>query len=111
MQEPHPQRHGGHGEVNASLERRKAFEVGARHAAGARRSSRRGNLCGRLKAFDFSGAFEPGQNTVAVLQAMTTAYANERSILEHCKARRLTRVVVALDSGEVQVPGLDQMHG
>jgi serine/threonine protein kinase len=64
-----------------------------------------------LKALDFSAAFDPGKNTVAILQAMTNAYANERDILDHCKAKRFSRVVVALDSGTVQVPGLDPMRG
>jgi hypothetical protein len=49
MQEPHPQRHGGDGEVDASLERRKAFSVSARRAVGACNGRRRGNLCGPLQ--------------------------------------------------------------
>jgi eukaryotic-like serine/threonine-protein kinase len=56
-----------------------------------------------LKAFDFSRAFEPGRDVIHELQLLTSVYENERDILEHCKRRRLSRVVVAVTFGYVQV--------
>ena len=58
-----------------------------------------------LKALDFSRAFEPGRDTFRELENMTSIYNHERDILEHCKARGLSRVVVAVSHGYVQVPG------
>jgi serine/threonine protein kinase len=57
-----------------------------------------------LKALDYSLALQqPDQ--VAALQVLTAAYLHERSLLEKCAAERLSHVVVALDFGEVEVPG------
>jgi eukaryotic-like serine/threonine-protein kinase len=64
-----------------------------------------------LKAFDFSTAFRPGSDVVRVLQMMTAAYEHERDILDYCKARRLSGVVVAVSHGYVQVPGTTPMEG
>jgi eukaryotic-like serine/threonine-protein kinase len=58
-----------------------------------------------LKALDFSKAFEPGCDTFRELENMTSIYNHERDILEHCKARGLSRVVIAVTHGYVQVPG------
>jgi hypothetical protein len=44
-------------------------------------------------------------NTTELIQIMTSAYNFERSILSRCQERRLSRVVIAIDSGQVQVPG------
>lgn len=66
---------------------------------------------GFLKAFDFSDAFEPGANTTELLQILTSAYNFERSILSHCQQRKLSNVVVAIDSGQIQVPGYGNADG
>jgi hypothetical protein len=52
-----------------------------------------------LKAFDFSDAFQPGRDVIKILQQLTSAYEHERDILEHCKSRRLSRVVTAITHG------------
>lgn len=71
----------------------------------------KGAAKGFLKAFDFSEAFEPGANTTELIQILTSAYNFERSILEHCQQRRLSKVVIAIDSGQVQVPGYGNADG
>lgn len=65
---------------------------------------------GFLKAFDFSDAFR-SNNAIEALNRLTTAYMYERDILLHCKEKRLRKVVVAIEHGEVQVPNYDQMNG
>ena len=64
-----------------------------------------------LKAFDFSSAFEPGVDVIKELQRLTSAFEHERDILEHCKARRLSAVTVAIAHGYVQIPGLSAQEG
>jgi eukaryotic-like serine/threonine-protein kinase len=66
---------------------------------------------GFLKAFDFSEAFEPGVDTIALLGILTSAYEHEREVLKICKDRRLSQVVIAIDHGSVQVPGIAGMDG
>lgn len=66
---------------------------------------------GFLKAFDFWPAFRTGVDTAAMIQGLTTAYNYEREVLTHCGAKRLSRVVLAIDSGSVQVAGMSQMDG
>ncbi|MFG1182850.1 protein kinase domain-containing protein [Xanthobacter versatilis] len=66
---------------------------------------------GFLKAFDFQRAFEGGGDTVKILQFLTNSYEYERAILEHCRGRRLSNVVVAIDHGEYQVEGMSAMEG
>lgn len=63
-----------------------------------------------LKALDFSDAFNK-PDPARALQDMTSAYNHERDILEHCKAKRLSRVVVAVTHGYVQVPSFDPISG
>lgn len=70
-----------------------------------------GSKVGFLKAFDFSPAFEPGADTPLIIQAMVESYNHERDILGHCRDRRLSKVVIAIEHGSVQVPGLNQMEG
>ena len=65
----------------------------------------RGKDKGFLKAFDFSEAFEDGADTVAILDMLLSGYKHEKSILEHCADKRLSRVVLAVDHGQVTVPG------
>lgn len=72
---------------------------------------RRDGKEGFLKAFDFSEAFEPGQDTLEILQMLTSAYHHERSVLEHCADRRLSKVVLAVDHGYVQIDGMGPMEG
>ena len=66
---------------------------------------------GFLKAFDFSAAFEPGTDAIRHLQIMTSAFEHERDILEICKEKRLSKVVIAIDHGQVQVDGFGEMEG
>ena len=49
MQEPYPQCHGGHGEIDVWLERQKALVAIRGFAAGARKRRRGGHLCWRLR--------------------------------------------------------------
>lgn len=70
-----------------------------------------GERTGFLKAFDFSAAFEPGVDTVSAIQILVEAYNHERDVLTHCGTRRLSNVVLAIDHGSVQVPGLSQIEG
>jgi serine/threonine protein kinase len=64
-----------------------------------------------LKAFDFSSAFEPGVDVITALQRLTSAFEHERDILEHCKNRYLSAVVVALTHGYLQIPGMSAQEG
>jgi hypothetical protein len=63
-----------------------------------------------LKALDFSDAFNK-PDPARALQEMTSAYNHERDILEHCKDRRLSRVVLAVTHGYAQVPGYSNIEG
>jgi serine/threonine protein kinase len=45
------------------------------------------------------------KDQVAALQALTASYIHERSLLQKCASERLSHVVLALDFGEVEVPG------
>jgi serine/threonine protein kinase len=63
-----------------------------------------------LKALDFSDAFNK-PDPARALQHLTSAYNHERDILEHCKERKLSRVVVAVTHGYTQVGGLDPISG
>ena len=72
---------------------------------------RNGNRVGFLKAFDFAPAFDPGIDTAEAIQILVEAYNHERDVLSHCKERRLSHVVLAIEHGTVQVPGLSQMEG
>jgi len=63
-----------------------------------------------LKALDFADAFNTSDPARA-LQDMTSAYNHERDILEHCKGRQLSRVVVAVTHGYTQVPNFDPISG
>ena len=71
----------------------------------------RGEEVGFLKAFDFADAFKPGKNTTELIQILTSAYNFEKAILTHCRQRRLSNIVLAIDHGHVQVPGLGQIEG
>ena len=73
--------------------------------------ARKGNRIGFVKAFDFSSAFEPGADTLGRLSLLTASYEHERDVLEHCRGRRLSHVVVAISNGEVSVPDMSPMEG
>ena len=64
-----------------------------------------------LKALDFSTAFEPGVDVISALQQLTAAFNHERDILEHCRSRNLSHVVVAVTHGYVQIPNLSPQEG
>jgi serine/threonine protein kinase len=66
---------------------------------------------GFLKAFDFSMAFEPGADTIQIINALTAGYQHEKAVLDHCADRSLSKVVLALDHGHVDVPGHGVMEG
>jgi eukaryotic-like serine/threonine-protein kinase len=63
-----------------------------------------------LKALDYSKADEMarlmGTDIPTALNALTQAYLFERNLLQECKRKRMDRIVMALDDGEVRVdPG------
>ncbi len=64
-----------------------------------------------VKAFDFSSAFEPGVNTLGILNRLTASYEHERDVLEYCRGRRLSKVAVAIGHGYVSVPNLSPIEG
>ncbi len=64
-----------------------------------------------LKALDFSEAFEPDVDTIKFLSDLTSAFEHEREVLTHCRDRRLSKVVLAIDHGRVQIPEIDGMNG
>lgn len=64
-----------------------------------------------LKAMDLSVGLSPDQDTVALVRLLTAAYEHERELLLHCKDRRLSKVVLAITHGEVQVEGFDSIAG
>lgn len=72
---------------------------------------RNGDRVGFLKAFDFAKAFDPGVDTIQLIQILTQAYNHERDVLSHCANRRLSNVVLAVDHGATQVPNLPTMEG
>jgi serine/threonine protein kinase len=58
---------------------------------------------GYLKALDFSKILH-SPDPMRELQSMTTAYNFERDILSKCKGRKMTRVVMPLADGDVDIP-------
>ena len=64
-----------------------------------------------VKAFDFSQAFEPGVDTLHIMADLIASYDHECSALEHCKVRRLRNVALAIDYGQITVPGMSEMEG
>ena len=64
-----------------------------------------------VKAFDFWQAFEPGVDTAEAIEVLIAAYNHERTVLEHCKDRRLSHVVHAVDHGSVTIPNMSSMEG
>lgn len=68
------------------------------------------NKCAYLKAFDFSSAFEESDIPRA-LEAQTSAYNFERDLLEKCKTKHLSKIVVPIDSGSIEVPNCNKYIG
>jgi len=60
---------------------------------------------GFLKALDFSKAFQDPIDTARALEAMTKAYNFERDILKKCKNQRLSKIIIPITDGSVNVPG------
>ncbi len=58
-----------------------------------------------VKVLNLSHAITQPDMTSAVRQ-MSTAFEYERDLLEHCRGIRLSRVVKAIDAGELNVPQL-----
>ena len=73
--------------------------------------ARKGRHEAFVKAFDFSRAFESGVPTLQILNTLIDSYQHERRILEHCRMHRLRNVALAIDHGEVSVPGMSEMEG
>ncbi len=91
----------------------KALEPGAEATGGFFSNAylvSKDSVDGFLKAFDFSAAFRSGR-VVDALNELTTAYRYERDLLLYCKEKRLRKVVVAIEHGEIQVPNYDLMNG
>lgn len=59
-----------------------------------------------LKAMDYQRALI-SSDPARELQAMTAAYVFERTLLQKCRERRLSRIVNVLDSGTLPSPGSD----
>ncbi len=59
---------------------------------------------GFLKALDYSRAFT-APDRVLELNRLTSAYLHEVRLLYRCAAKRLRRIVRAIDKGQVSVPG------
>ena len=73
--------------------------------------ARKDGMIAFVKAFDFSHAFEPGADTLGILNLLTASYEHERAVLEHCRGRRLSNVAIAIGHGHVSVPGMTPMEG
>ena len=63
-----------------------------------------------LKAIDLSHVGDV-ENLMDRLNLLTSAYVYERELLIHCKEKRLRKVVVAVDHGQLQVSGFDGISG
>lgn len=59
---------------------------------------------GFLKALDYSRAFK-APDVSRAMEAMTTAYNFERDLLTKCREQRLSKIVIAIASGKVEIPG------
>lgn len=73
--------------------------------------ARKGDRIAFVKAFDFWQAFQPGIDTAEAIGVLVAAYNHERNVLEHCRDRRLSHVVYAVDHGSVNVPNMSPMEG
>jgi len=83
------------------VEKRKGIDTGGRFSSGYIVENESGQK-GFLKALDLSH-FLSLPNPTVMLQEATTAYNFELDLCKRCRDRRLDRVVVPMDDGEVQV--------
>ena len=73
--------------------------------------AKKGKRIGFVKALDFSSAFKPGANTLNMLRFLTTSYEHERDVLDLCRKKKLSHVVVAISAGQVTVPDMGDVEG
>jgi serine/threonine protein kinase len=68
---------------------------------------------GFMKAFDFSEAFNSADpdKILENVQLFTSCFQHERDILHHCRNKRLSKVVIAIDQGSVVVPNFSRIEG
>ena len=64
----------------------------------------KGNSFAYLKALDFAKALS-AKDMMTELQFLTEAFNFERDLLEKCKEKRMSKIVKAITSGKVSVPG------
>lgn len=64
-----------------------------------------------LKAFDFSEAFIPPLDPIEELPKLISTYTHEKDLLQECGNKKLSNVVVAIDSGRISIPGMSDMEG
>ena len=89
-----------------SLVNRPSTATGGRFSVGYHVRHRDG-FDAYLKALDFSGALQD-QDPSRALEEMTVAYNFERSLLQICRERRMSRVATPLADGAVTVPGFGE---
>lgn len=90
-----------------TIERRlsEKLQSGGNHCVRYSATSSEGKS-GFLKAMDFSRA-----RNVDDVNNLSAAYIFEREVLERCKNRNMSKVVIALDHGEISVPGFPEGIG
>ncbi len=62
---------------------------------------------GYLKALDFFSRLDESADPARTLEPLIAAFNFERDLLEKCRQKGLSRVVTALDTGAVTVPGFN----
>ena len=66
---------------------------------------------GYLKALDFFSMLPDSPDPARDLEPLIRAFNFERDVLETCRQGKLSRIVTALGSGSVTVPGLEAQAG
>lgn len=72
--------------------------------------AKKGDKTAFLKAIDLSEALDQEGDTIRFVRELTEAYEHERGVLLKCRDRNFSRVVTAIDHGEVRVPGMDGVN-
>lgn len=67
--------------------------------------ARKTNQTGFVKVLNLSSAHQ-AHDLVAHVEAMTTAFSYERELLTRCTTKKMSRVVRAIQEGEIEVPEL-----
>ena len=62
-------------------------------------------LRGFVKALDFHKAIGGTGDPIDAVKRVTEAYAFERDLLERCRDARMDKIVLAIDQGNINVPG------